>query len=226
MQALIDKVERAIDYGLDEERFRSDRSYKLRTKLDQCVFDIHGMSVPEVRIFLNELVDSETNYLEIGIHRGSTFVSAMYKNHPKSAFAIDNFGGKLFSDSVKKVFLKNCSENNVTDFVLYHEDSFKLSTQQKEAIKDINVYFYDGGHTAENHRQAITYFYNNLASTFILIIDDWVHVPAQEGTKKAIQEMNLKIEKDWELGFSQHKRAENPNKLSWHNGLYIAVLTK
>jgi hypothetical protein len=225
MQSLIDKVERAIDYGLDQERYIASQSYRLRTKLDKRIFDVPGMTVPEVRILLNELVDSETNYLEIGIHRGSTFVSAMYKNNPKSAFAIDHFGGPLFSDVIKKQFIKNCADANITQFKLFHEDSFKLKKEQKDSIKDVNVYFYDGGHTADDHRKSLTYFYDNLASNFILVVDDWVHDPAKEGTRLGIREMNLKIEKEWELGYSQHLRENNP-KLSWHNGIYIAVLTK
>jgi hypothetical protein len=56
------------------------------------------------------------------------------------------------------------------------------------------------------------------------VVDDWVHKPAVDGTLAAIKNLNLKIHKSWEVGHSQHK--DIPGKLSWHNGLYIAVMEK
>lgn len=229
IQSYIDRVERAIDFGNDQLRWKKNEISIMRTKLTQSVFDINGMSTPEVRMLLNELVEEETNYLEVGIHRGSTFVSAMFKNKPKSSFAIDHFGGVMFSDDIKNKFLENCANHDLfpeKNFVLFHEDSFRLKQYQKNQIKNINLYFYDGGHSAEEHKNALSYYYENLSDTFILIVDDWVHLPAVEGTRLGIEENRLRILKEWELGFSQHLQQQNPDKLSWHNGLYIAVVQK
>lgn len=220
----ISKVEHAIDCGLDQERWLKREVTRLRTKLDQSVFNLNGMSTAEVRILLNELVDEETRYLEIGIHRGSTFVSALYKNKYLSATAIDHFGGPMYGDDVINCFLKNCKENNINDFTLIRNDSFKLTTQQKNGIKDINFYFYDGGHTASEQEMALTYYYDNLADVFIFIVDDWVHIPAKEGTRSAVSKLNLKIHKEWEIGKPQ--RETHTPGLTWHNGLYIAVCEK
>jgi hypothetical protein len=220
----IKKIERAIDYGLDQERWLNGEISSLRTKLDQQVFNIRGMSTAEVRIFLNELIEEDTRYLEIGIHRGSTFVSALYKNKYQSATAIDHFGGPMYGDDIINEFLRNCKQNSVTNFTLIRNDSFKLKDQQKSDIKDINLYFYDGGHTALEQEMALTYYYSNLANVFIFIVDDWVHQPAKDGTFAAIEKLKLKIHKKWEIGKPQRER--NTPGLTWHNGLYIAVCEK
>ena len=220
----IAKVERAIDFGLDQERWLKREITTLRTKLDHFVFSIRGMSTAEVRIFLNELVDKETKYLEIGIHRGSTFVAALYKNEYLSATAIDHFGGPMYGDDVVNAFIENCKNNNINQFTLIRNDSFKLKPEQKNGISDINLYFYDGGHTAIEQEMALTYYYDNLANVFIFIVDDWVHVPAKEGTRSAISKLNLKIHKEWEIGKPQ--RETHTPGLTWHNGLYIAVCEK
>ena len=220
----IERVERAIDHGLDQERWIKREISTLRTKLDQQVFNINGMSTAEIRILLNELVQEDTRYLEIGIHRGSTFVSALYKNKYQSATAIDHFGGPMYGDDIINQFLKNCKTNIVNDFTLIRNDSFKLTSEQKSEIRDINFYFYDGGHSAKDHELALTYYYDNLASVFIFIVDDWVHDPAKEGTLKAIEKLNLKVHKKWEIGKPQ--RETNTPGLTWHNGLYLAVCEK
>lgn len=224
VEKYIERVERAIDHGLDQERWLKREISTLRTKLDQQVFNINGMSTAEVRILLNELVQEDTRYLEIGIHRGSTFVSALYKNKYQSATAIDHFGGPMYSDSIINEFIKNCKNNNVNNFTLIRNDSFKLTSDQKSAIKDINFYFYDGGHNATEHEMALTYYYENLSNVFIFIVDDWVHLPAKEGTAHALEKLPLKVHKKWEIGKPQ-RETDTPG-LTWHNGLYIAVCEK
>jgi hypothetical protein len=221
----INKVERAIDHGLDQERWMNKSISQMRTKLDQSVFDVSGMSTPEVRIFLNELVDEETNYLEIGVNRGSTLISALYKNKCSSAIAIDDYGGPFSADDVYNDFLRNCKNNNVDNYTFIRNDSFNLKEHEKNLIKNINTYFYDGGHSEISHEKALTYYYDILENVFIFIVDDWVHQPAVAGTLKAIEKLNLKVHKKWELGYSQHLRGK-VSGLSWHNGLYIAVLEK
>ena len=137
VEKYIQRVERAIDFGLDQKRWRDREISIMRTKLNQSVFNINGMSTPEVRMFLNELIDDDTNYLEIGTHRGSTFVSAMYKNNHKSAIAIDDFGGPMHAPDIKNDFLKNCADSGVTKYKLIHNDSFRLKPNELESIKDI-----------------------------------------------------------------------------------------
>ena len=47
------RIENAIDHGLDQLRWVNREIRTMRTKLDQSVFHINGMSTPEIRMFLN-----------------------------------------------------------------------------------------------------------------------------------------------------------------------------
>lgn len=223
---LISRVENAIDFGLDVERFSENLLFKPRSKIwHSNILDMSGMSTKEVRILLNELVTEETNYLEIGLYKGSTFVSAMLNNNPKSSIAID-----LFEDfetesgsQIYQAFLNSCKQFGVEKFTLIKNDSFKLTDNEKNKIKDINLYFYDGGHSYRDHYFALKYFYDNLSDACIFIVDDWCHPEAQYGTELGLKNLNFKIHKEWILGKSQHDKSKG---LSWHNGLYIGVIEK
>jgi hypothetical protein len=226
----ISLVEYAIDCALEAEKIERDRNFIPRTKLYKSgVASIVGMSTLEVRIFLNELIKKDTNYLEIGLYKGSTFISALYKNEFKSAIAIDayeDFEGEV-GDRILQNFLESCKRFGIGNFFLIRNNSFKLTDDQKKIINDVNVYFYDGGHSYKDHYYSLKKFYEHLSDVFIFIVDDWVHPPAVEATLNAIEYLKLKVHKKWELGYSQHLR--NTGKvpgLSWHNGLYIAVLEK
>jgi len=216
-ELLIERVEKAIH--------NAENSI---TKLTEQQLHLQGMSSKRVRIFLNEIVTSYSNYLEVGVWRGSTFVSALYENNPKFSCAIDNFS---LHGTPSNIFKENCRLNNINNYILFEEDSFSLSSEQKNQLKDINIYFYDGDHTEEGQEKAITYFYDNLASEFIFIVDDWKHVPARTGTKNAFEKTNLKIVKEWELqGADKRLHNTNPKTLKednlWWNGLYVAVCKK
>lgn len=223
---LISLVEYAIKCGLEVENIKYDSNFIPRSKLYKSDLPlIRGMSTPEVRIFLNELIKKDTNYLEIGLYTGSTFASALFENEFKSAIGIDTFEDfyNERGEQILESFLLTCKSFKVDNFILIKNDSFKLNDDQKKTIEDINVYFYDGGHSYRDHYLALKYFYENLSEKFIFIVDDWTHPDAKNGTMFAIEHLKLKVHKQWILGKSQHDASPG---LNWHNGLYIAVLEK
>lgn len=201
----INRVDAAIAKAMNNE-----------SKLEERHFALNGMSVRENRILLNELVKSGDKYLEIGVHRGSTFVSAMFNNDAK-AVAIDNFSQ---FGQVKEEFLLNCSLSGLNEKMTFVEaDCFNLSDEQKELVRGTNVYFYDGDHRHEDQEMALTYYLDYLADPFIFIVDDWNHQPAVSGTESGIRLTNLKVHKEWVLNQA------NTGK-GWHNALYVAVLSR
>lgn len=76
------------------------------SKLNIDIYYIEGMSSPKNRRLLNLLCERpNTNYLEIGMWRGSTLISALYNNEKtvNKAVAIDNFSEfdqPLFTNSI------------------------------------------------------------------------------------------------------------------------------
>jgi len=230
----IERVEHAI--------FRADIEKK--TKLPMEVFGISGMSGVKNRIFLNELVKPDTRYLEIGVWRGSTFISALYDNTYDVAFAIDNFSefqnvpifGEKVSDTfsyttldasgpnnVEVMFKENCekAKDGLGEFTFINSDCFALPADKLLSIKNINTYLFDGGHTEEDHIQALTYYYPCLSDVFILVVDDWNHHPVRKGTYEGFLQTNLKVHKQWIM-----KSEGNSEKYGWWNGYYMAVCEK
>ena len=167
------------------------------TKLTQEIFKLSGMSSPEVRILLNEVVKEGDKYLEIGVHRGSTFVSAMYKNNALGV-AIDNFS-QFGGQEVKNWFDQACKENNVDNFMFLNKDCFDLMPEDKDLIVDTNVYFYDGDHRHEDQERALTYYFDLMSDVFIFVVDDWNHEPARTGTRSGLELTKAVVHKEWEL---------------------------
>ena len=114
-----------------------------KSKLSEEVLRLDGMSSRKTRHFLNNL--AKTNYLEIGVWKGSTFVAANYGND-NEATAIDNFSefGNVSNELKQNLKLLknkysfiegNCFEIDLTGLGLF------------------DVYFYDGQHRSYYHYQ-------------------------------------------------------------------------
>ena len=52
---------------------------------------------------------------------------------------------------------------------------------------------YDGGHTREDHRRALTHFEPCLADPAIVIIDDWNWERVRQGTEDALAQWSLEV---------------------------------
>jgi len=189
------------------------------TRLSEKALKIEGMSSRYVRNLLNKCVSSVPNckYLEIGTWKGSTLYSALYKNNPLYALAIDNFcsfGGR----SVKQHFLNTMADIGVNyDFI--DQDCFTIDTSKID--HKFNVYFYDGEHDFKDQEMALTYYYDLLDDVFVYICDDYNPTHVQEGTKSGISKCNLDII-DQKTLFS----SRNGDTSSWWNGIYLSILRK
>lgn len=183
------------------------------------ILSINGMSSERNRHLLNNLLNiNDVNYLEIGVHKGSTFVSALYKNNINSSYAIDNWS-EFNNGDIKSEFLKNCNNFNINNFKFIENDSFKLDLND---IKNkINIYFYDGNHTTESTIKSLEYYYDILDDEFIFIVDDYDWDYVQKGVKIGIENCKLNIiyEKYLKSDFCGDKN-------TWWNGLYIVILKK
>lgn len=199
-----DYVKLAIDYALSGQ-----------TKLNPKALSMEGMSSPKVRTFLNKLLETpESRYLEIGVWKGSTFYSALYKNNPIYATSIDNFatfGGH------EQIFRSNMVDIEVP-YEFINGDCFNL---KNKLDKKYNIYFYDGEHYEPDQEKALTYYYDNLDDEFIYICDDWNFPSVPKGTFAGIEKTNLKIIDQWTLEAKHNGDTEN-----WWNGLWVAVLSK
>ena len=87
--------------------------------------------------------------------------------------------------------------------------------------KPVNVYFYDGGHTATTQEKAFTYFNPILDDLFIAVVDDWNWDCVVEGTFMAFDKLRYEVLFDIALPANGNGDLEN-----WWNGLYVAVIRK
>jgi hypothetical protein len=194
-----------------------DNALNSKSKLTDEIFGIEGMSSVPIRHLLNNIMSyPDINYLEIGVYRGSTFISALYGNRV-NAVCIDNWSE--FGEGSRDVFLSNCQKFGINDFLFLECHSFEMDISQ---IKDkINVYFYDGNHSVGGTAKSLTYFYPIFADMFLYIVDDYAWDEVREGVDSGIKECGLSIVSEWDLESSLIS-----NERTWWNGLGIFILKK
>ena len=190
------------------------------SSLSKKELSLEGMSSAKVRHLLNNLCSlPKTNYLEIGIWKGSTWIAALSNNSStiSSAIAIDNWsefkGPKTAFEMNCATFLKDA------EYQFIEADCFKVNLN--EFSDPINIYFYDGNHSAFFQEKAFTYFNEIFDDTFIAIVDDWNFPQVQRGTFGAFKQLGYTIV------FEKILPARwNCDHQNWWNGVYIAVIRK
>jgi hypothetical protein len=197
------------------------KAEKQQSGLTPEVLALNGMSSPKVRHLLNNLCTyPHTRYLEIGVWKGSTWISALYNNKStvEDAVAIDNWSK---FQGPKEEFARNCAKflpKNVYRF--YSEDSFKLNLVKSFSLP-INIYFYDGDHSALSQERALTYYNSVLDDVFVVLVDDWNRVEVKQGTFAALKKLGHEVIFQRELPAFREGDSDN-----WWNGIYIAVIRK
>ncbi len=190
------------------------------SSLSKEALSLDGMSSTKVRHLLNNLCSlPETNYLEIGTWKGSTWIAALYNNSSNisSAIAIDNWSQ---FKGPKDQFVTNCNTFlKDTKYQLIEQDCFQIDLTLFS--NPINLYFYDGDHTTLAQEKAFTYFNGIFDNIFIAVIDDWNFVGVPEGTYAAFAQLDYTILFETTLPARWVNDCDN-----WWNGIHIAVIRK
>tara|TARA_B100000700_G_C15026550_1_gene848456 strand:- start:954 stop:1850 length:897 start_codon:yes stop_codon:yes gene_type:complete len=215
---------------MDYEKFLWDCKASAEMKISkippnsEIITRIQGMSTPKVRHCLNNLNRWGNNYLEIGSHKGSTFVSSLYRNQ-KRGWSIDNYSE--FCDTSyaagldgthKTELIKNIDKHLTNQTEFFKEDCFKFDL--KKITEPVDVYMYDGDHDQDKQKLALEYFYPALNDIFMFIVDDWNSQAVRDGTYEGIRNMDLCIL--GEMTIRTHGFAQS----DWWSGLYVAFLSK
>lgn len=197
-----------------------------------------GMSGTKGRNFLNNIVNNydDCNYLEIGTHTGSTLCSALYGNkNTGNTYSIDNFAWSKTIVERENTLLK--LNSNILKYVPhissthqhFTEDCFSISPLEK-GINNIDIYFFDAGHSEEDHYNALTHYIDCMSRNFIYIVDDWVGSGGQvvrTGTINAINDLNLTARLFKEQPENYSKQTDAPSDPEeWWNGFGIFILEK
>ena len=186
------------------------------SKLHPDILSIEGMSSAMNRHLLNNIGGNLNgfNYLEIGVHQGSTFVSSLYGNDVIQAWAIDNWSE--FQNQIG-YFEGNCQRFNIP-YKFIEADCFSVNPRE---IENIEFYLYDGNHYTEQTAKGLSYFYDSFSDEFIYVVDDFDWEGVQQGVELGIKQCNFKVKHYNYLESNIGNNAEG-----WWNGLGIFILQK
>jgi hypothetical protein len=199
-------------------------AYENKSKLPEMILEMEGMSGRKTRHLYNNLCSAGyKNYLEVGTWKGSSFISAMYKNNV-TGYCVDNWsefnGPKNEFYSNLKTFLSN------EEYHTHDKDSWLVTKQDVPC--PIDIFLYDGDHSAEAHKKAITYFHTFLSKYAIIIIDDWCLVDfpyIKQVTMDGFRESNLTIHYTHEIPLVNTTQYSQKGNTFW-NGCGIFVVER
>jgi len=167
-------------------------AYAESTTLPADIVALEGMSGRKTRHLYNSLCSIPgMRYLEVGSWKGSTLVSALYNNPECRAYCVDNwseFGGPRGEfHAVVNAHLRN------PQLTVLDKDCWTVT--KADVPEPIDVFVYDGAHTYEDQRRAITHFAPFLAKHSVILVDDWMchWADVQRGTLDGIHEAPLKV---------------------------------
>jgi len=149
--------------------------------------NVRGMSTENIRFLFNEIIKRfapNGNYLEVGIFRGCSLLSAALFNPSTRCIGIDNFSefnynseGWRPSDGLnnEEEFRSNLAKfSSVENIEWYNGDYREIIKNlfEKEPKLKVNVYFYDGEHSYENQIEGLRAMLPHLSEKSIIIVDD------------------------------------------------------
>jgi hypothetical protein len=183
---------------------------------------LNGMSGQGYRALINSLVKQFSNakYLEIGIWKGSTLCSAIYKNRIH-AVAVDNYSE--FAGPSKQA-LRMITRFRTKEQRLSLIDENFLNVNYRSLLPNgADIYLYDGPHLEEEHFQGALLAAEVISKTLIFIVDDWNWEPVRKGTLDGIVAGGLDIAFQAEIQTSGDTLFRYSR---WHNGYAIFLLQK
>lgn len=196
-----------------ESRIFWPASYRIRF--------IDGMSGQSFRALLN-LLFSNTNksYLEIGTWKGSTFCSAIYGNAIE-AMCIDNWSefGSPAQNAIRNISKRTNESSSIS---ILNRDFRKVPFSHLMENK-LDVYFFDGPHSQEDHYDAIAVISSLKFSNLLYIVDDWNWNNVRQGTLRGLEFLGIRIVGKIEI-FTSTKTLGRQSR--WHNGYAFFILEK
>jgi hypothetical protein len=208
-----------------------DDAYNNISKITPTIKAVPGYSGDKTKHLYNNMVSiDDCNYLEVGTYMGGSFVAAMYNNKFKNAYAVDNwsqFGG------TKDKFFNTINVCGCDDYKFKLIDKDSWTVTKEDIPDDIDVYMYDGKHTYEDQKLAITHYCKFLAKYSIIMVDDWVvheggimNWGVQSGTYDGITEMGLKVHYKHEIPLVNTNRQLHIGGDTFWNGCGIFVVER
>lgn len=168
-----------------------------QSKMDATAWSVPALSSLKIRHLMNNLGTISTRYLECGVHRGGLFCSTICNNNLISAVANDNFASDEVegNERIQPVFLQNIQKciPEQTSFLNIWSDTFDVNPEDVAVMGPVDLYLYDGDHSYEAERRAVTHFLPAMTETFVLCKDDWQYGDVKRGTLDGLAESGCEI---------------------------------
>lgn len=140
---------------------------------------VAGMNSENIRFLINEIVRKcakDGTYLEVGVLKGASLLSAALFNESTRCIGIDNFSQFDTEGTNEEQLYKNLAAfNNPSNIEMHNADYRdvipKIFTQEP-GLK-VNVYFYDGLHTYQEQLNGLEAMMPYYSDSCIILVDDW-----------------------------------------------------
>lgn len=197
----------------------------IESAFDNIGIDVPGLTSAKMESLINKIANHSDRYLEVGSALGAT-VSAALKDNTIEAICIDTWketyqpANDVFEmpPNNKEDFIKNVKRFKGDNKVIVYEcDMFDVN---RDEIKDVDFFFYDGPHDIGTTIKALKYFAPCLANEAFILIDDanWEGVVA--GTDEAIKAIDV------DILYSKIILNAQEDLKAWWNGFYLLVVKK
>ena len=87
------------------------------------------------------------------------------------------------------------------------------------------MFMYDGDHEELSQYRALSRFLPLMDDTFVFVVDDWNWKAVQDGTRKAIDDLQLDVVFEREAK-TEGEHESFRDRTGWWNGIFVAVLQK
>jgi hypothetical protein len=202
------------------------KAWEHESRLPPETLEIGGRISPKIRHLLNNLCSlPDTVFLEVGSWRGASFVSALAGNDDTVQWgcAIDSWckrGGepepgyganeRMFDEAVAR-FLGAYGER----LHKIKQDLFTIASLPMVPT----IFYYDADHTQTE--AGTRHFFDMIADTCIVCLDDWSWDYVQAGWREALRESDRFVVREWELPTGKSKDTH-----LWWEGFYVCVLER
>lgn len=181
---------------------------------DPRLGQIIGFSGPTLRYLVHYVCQSvkRPRYLEVGVFYGATLALAMWKK--QGVFiGIDNLGNsgfgylalkESFGERIKLGKEEQCSSilsilemygNGQGMFI--EKDHLEVPAELiREKTGGVNVFFYDGDHSAMSTAEGISHFAPALADEVVLVVDDYNSGEVRAGVQWGLRRVSYKVEEE------------------------------
>jgi len=149
-------------------------------------------STPKIWGILNTLCQSAKVYLEVGSWAGATASAAKHKNKHLRAIAIDDLSRQTKNEKTKHIEKLKESARHY-GFELVTEDYKQALPRLTEEGLKVDVYLYDGPHTAKDQYEGLALADPMINKDGTIIVDDANWKVTQDGTALFCEEYGWKV---------------------------------